>query len=37
MRNHFHHVRYELKDQVSWEDEARGELKTVFKDGKNGT
>jgi nicotinamide phosphoribosyltransferase len=26
--------RFELKDQCTWEEEAQGELKTVFKDGK---
>ncbi|WP_205945139.1 hypothetical protein [Pedobacter psychrodurus] len=25
---------YELKDQCSWEEEAQGELKEVFRDGK---
>jgi nicotinamide phosphoribosyltransferase len=27
------HISYELKDQVSWEDECKGSLKTIFKDG----
>ena len=26
--------KYILKDQCTWEEEAKGELKTVFRDGK---
>jgi nicotinamide phosphoribosyltransferase len=27
------HISYELKDQVNWEDESKGSLKTIFEDG----
>jgi len=34
MSNRFYHDHYEVLEEVSWEDQEKGELKEIFRDGK---